>query len=160
MTSNIQLENYMKHKKTFAPFKGVFSSDKLPELKEKEPFCAIVNYDPSNKQGSHWCGIAYYNSTPMWFDSYGMKPDADDIVLDDTTHFSKFLKKHSGGKEIKYNKRDFQALESSTCGLWAVLFCLYGLPNETNKPWVYFKKQNQKYNDELVKKMINIEIAK
>ena len=41
----------------------------------------------------------------QWFDSYGMKPDASDLILNDKTNFTTYLKKYSN--KIDYNKIDY-----------------------------------------------------
>jgi hypothetical protein len=49
MTTNLQLDKYLKSKKTIAPFEGVFPSNKLPNVPKNHNFClqsptAVSNY--------------------------------------------------------------------------------------------------------------------
>lgn len=78
-----QIVKYLKHdettnndelnklgKKIFGEkFKGVFSSDRIPEFKSKE--MAIVNLDGSNKSGSHWVAFYKENNNLWIYDSFG-----------------------------------------------------------------------------------------
>lgn len=74
--SNIDIEKIMK---TVKYFRGVFSSDLLPnKMKNKES--GIINLQTSLEPGSHW--ICYYNNTDNkyveYFDSYGL-PSSEKI---------------------------------------------------------------------------------
>ncbi|GBN88411.1 hypothetical protein AVEN_170569-1 [Araneus ventricosus] len=54
-------------------FRGVFSSDTIPMLKEKSAI--VVNADKSSEPGSHW--LAFYQEADDidFFDSYGNPPE-------------------------------------------------------------------------------------
>lgn len=153
MTTNVQLADYLKYKKTIAPFQGVHCSSGLPDLPKDKPFCMIVNYDPCSKQGSHWCALAYKHGKCYWFDSYGLKPDASDKLLSDKTDFKGYLNKYSS--EILYNHIDLQDIKTSVCGLYSVYFCLYGLPAQNKDKWARFGKSTKK-NDEIIKELVPI----
>ena len=104
MTTNLQLDKYLSSKKSIAPFEGVFPSNKLPNVPKNHNFCLVANYDPSNKEGSHWVALSVINGKAQWFDSYWMKPDASDLTLNDKTNFTTSLKRYSD--KIDYNKID------------------------------------------------------
>ena len=153
MTTNLQLDKYLKSKKTIAPFEGVFPSNKLPNVPKNHNFCLVANYDPSNKQGSHWVALAVIDGKALWFDSYGMKPDASDLILNDKTNFTQYLKKYSN--TIDYNKIDYQQMESDVCGLYACYFCLYGLPENNIKAWNW-ASDNKKQNDAQIERLVPV----
>lgn len=154
MTSNVQLDNYIKkQKKTFAPFVGVFPSDKLPNVDKGQDFCLITNYDPSTKNGSHWVALAIKGNKAYWFDSYGIKPDGDDLILNDKTKYLPYLTKYSN--DIIYNHIDLQALESEVCGLYACYFCIHGLPARNKEAWKMFS-QNTQLNDKKIKVLVRV----
>lgn len=50
-------------------FKGVFPSDKVPNLKQSES--AIVNLDDSSQPGSHWIAIVKHDGHLLVYDSFG-----------------------------------------------------------------------------------------
>jgi hypothetical protein len=154
MTTNIQLDEFMKkQKKTFAPFVGVFPSDKLPKINKGEDFCLITNYDPSFKNGSHWVALSVKGDKAYWFDSYGMKPDGDDLILDDKTRYMPYLLKYSD--DIIYNHIDLQALDSEVCGLYACYFCIHGLPAKNKDAWKMFTS-NTKNNDKRIQTLVKV----
>lgn len=153
MTTNLQLDTYMKkQKKTYAPFIGVFPSDQLPAT-NKSNFSLITNYDPSFKQGSHWVALAVRDGKAYWFDSYGMKPDADDLILSDDTNYTAYLKKYS--HDIIYNHIDLQSLGTEVCGLYACYFCIHGLPAKNKEAWKMFTK-NTEMNDKRIQKLVSV----
>jgi hypothetical protein len=53
-------------------YKGTFTSDAIPFLTDKRPYC-IVNLDNSHQSGSHWIGIAKYPKKDRYlvYDSFG-----------------------------------------------------------------------------------------
>lgn len=55
-------------------FKGVFPSDKIPQLDSLKRY-AIINLDNSKQPGSHWIAIAYDDSDDslLVYDSFGRK---------------------------------------------------------------------------------------
>ncbi len=50
-------------------FKGVYASDKLPNMKNKESL--ILNVDKSNQRGSHWVALIKHNNKVYIYDSFG-----------------------------------------------------------------------------------------
>lgn len=50
-------------------FKGVYASDKIPKLKNKEMI--IANLDTSGEPGSHWVAIVKDNNKTLVYDSFG-----------------------------------------------------------------------------------------
>jgi hypothetical protein len=82
----------------------------------------------------HWTCITKNNGNYVWFDSYGLKPDAEfdfispemQYILDEKDHIlTKLLNKAvSKGGSWTYNKIKFQLQEPfiNTCGRWTASF--------------------------------------
>lgn len=69
-TNNKQLLKIAR--KFFGPrFIGVFSSDHIPVMKNKQ--IAIVNLDDSSEPGSHWISIIKVKNKTYIYDSFGRK---------------------------------------------------------------------------------------
>lgn len=51
-------------------FKGVFPSDKIPQLNDLSPYC-ILNLDRSGEPGSHWIALAKTATGALVYDSFG-----------------------------------------------------------------------------------------
>ena len=62
----------------FGPaFKGVFPSNKVPRLTQKQPYL-IANTDRANQPGTHWLALARYLKNPnmvFLYDSFGRPTD-------------------------------------------------------------------------------------
>ena len=82
----------------------------------------------------HWTTISLNNGKYVWFDSYGLKPDAEfdfispemQSILDEKDHvLTKLLNKAvSNGGSWTYNKIKFQLQEPeiNTCGRWVTSY--------------------------------------
>ena len=163
MTSNVQLEGYIKkhkHRLHNQNFLGVFPSDQLPNLSGRNE-CMIINYSPSSDDGTHWIAMRNLNNAlkpAEYFDSYGLHPDEADSILGLTTNFTAYLKEHSSTMFI-YNTIDLQSWRQGEdeCGEWCLLFLMEGLPNVNNKVWSRFLAQKYKHiRDKMVKRYIHI----
>ena len=131
MTSATQLKEAAQG----APgFLGVFSSDNLPTRFEPGE-SLIANYDAKDRPGSHWIAMKRVpDGSGLYFDSFGLAPDAEDNILHDRTTFGKWLQAHSTGP-IRWNRFDFQSLADNTCGQWATTFVKIGvLPPPSTSP--------------------------
>ena len=131
MTSATQLKEAAQG----APgFLGVFSSDNLPDRFEPGE-SLIANYDAKDRPGSHWIAMKRApDGSGLYFDSFGLPPDAEDSILRDNTTFGQWLRSHSNG-EIHWNRFDFQSLADNTCGQWATTFVKIGvLPPPSTSP--------------------------
>lgn len=132
MTSSKDLRKALKG---LTGFRGVFSSDMLPGT-FRPGECLIANYDPSGKPGSHWIAMMLKpGGEALYFDSFGMKPDAEDNILHDRTRFGEWLRRHAGRIRrdpfVRHNKVDLQSLASNACGDWSAFFCMAGaLPED------------------------------
>jgi len=161
MTTNFQLENYLRNEKGFL---GVFPSDKLPKYPPSGS-SLIANYSKSGERGSHWVAMRGLNSIHTeYFDSYGFQADDDDLLLGETTNFENYLKNNSINGKYTTNKIELQSLNSDVCGEYSAWFIKNGLPelfynNKViiNPKWREFIKQNNSYmNDKLIKKIVGI----
>ena len=161
MTTNFQLENYLKNEKGFL---GAFPSDKLPE-NPKSGSSLIVNYSKYGEKGSHWVSMRGLNSVNTeYFDSYGFNADDDDLLLGETTHFKNYLEKNSINGKYTVNMLNLQQLTSDVCGEYSAWFIKWGLPELfyngkviVNPRWKpYIKNNNSFMNDKLIKKSVGI----
>ncbi len=144
MTSNVQLEDYIKRNKNKMHnknFLGVFPSDELPEINTHNA-CCIINYSPSTiSDHGHWVACLYLNQpnkSPYFFDSYGFPPDRDDAVLNVETDMKDWILRHSSTGKYDYNKFDFQAYSgpnNDVCGEFACVCVVEGPPNSSVPIW-------------------------
>jgi hypothetical protein len=70
-TYSSTLEN-IGDKLLFYKFRGVYASDKIPQLNDIKPYC-ILNLDKSNEPGSHWIALAKKKDKNecLVYDSFG-----------------------------------------------------------------------------------------
>lgn len=80
----------------------------------------IVNYSQSGTRGTHWIAFLFRGILDycLYFDSFGMRPSADNPFIHENSHFRSFLKLWNSG--FKFNKYDLQSLDSHVCGLYAL----------------------------------------
>ena len=121
MTTNIFLLELAKRLK-IKNFRGVFMRDGLSNMTPQKQESGILNFDPSDKAGSHW--IAWYicdkrEKKVYYFDSYG-------------TAVPKELRVYLNGKIFR---SDFiiQNLNSDICGELCMAF-IY-LMDKTDKSY-------------------------
>jgi len=98
-------------------FLGVYSLDTIPK-RMKTKTCLIFNDQKAEMPGRHWLGLVHTKSNEYQiFDSYGVKIDLIKPYL-------KFK-----NPKFLYNTGTFQSSETSTCGLYALYFCINILLN-------------------------------
>ena len=161
MTTNFQLEHYLRNEKGFL---GCFPSNRLPK-NPPSGSSLIVNYSKAGERGSHWVGMRNLNTSNVeYFDSYAFDPDDEDLLLGETTNFKEYLKTNSQNGKYTVNMLNFQSLTSDVCGEYASYFIKYGMPEMNNNgrvtinpKWKEFIKQNNSIlNDRLIKKIVGI----
>jgi len=157
MSYDYQIESYLKSK--VPHFLGCFASDELPK---NPPYGSslIVNYSKRDTAGTHWVAIHGLETNKVtFFDSYGFRPDAEDIILSVHTNFTAYLKNHSTNNTYTYNELNLQDVESDVCGEYACKFLKDGLPMSRtgviNKKWEKYVKSNDTHrNDKWIKQEI------
>lgn len=168
MSSNIQIENYMrKHFK--GTFLGCFCADDLPNNPPPNSNL-IANYSDSDDPdgGTHWVAMINLNSDngdpSLFFDSYGGSPDFEDVVLQKQTNFKRYMERHSGGS-YGHNNINIQSRDGDACGHYAVhsilsqsIPSLTGQKRSANKAWARFTSafNSPEENDALIKQMIKL----
>ena len=105
------------HRETKDIFLGVYASNTLPIIPRNKKIALIVNTDPANKPGQHWCAFYFTPSSVYFFDSYGNSPY--------TSSFHRLMRqrryKHVFGRRIQGNGR--------VCGYYCVYFILAMIRN-------------------------------
>ena len=96
-------------------FHGTHPADKLPRNPVKAVSTGyIVNTDPAGKPGEHWLAIWTKGNVCEVFDSYGLPL---------TTYSDPELQKwFSQWKHVLQNQDTLQALDSQTCGHYAIMY--------------------------------------
>ncbi len=111
---NVEFDDYFKKCEAIYPsFLGVFSLDTCPRNIKNRTFF-ILNMSRSNELGSHW--ISVVKSSPNLveiFDSLGTKYE----ILKPYLKFNK-------NSNIVFNDCAFQLPTSTTCGFFAITFCV------------------------------------
>jgi len=95
-------------------FRGVFMRDTLPTSPPYKKECAVVNYDSSNSNGTHWTAYRKISNIIIYFDSMGdLRPPAE-------------LLKYFGDENLLYyNQERYQSPNSVICGQLCIKFLLY-----------------------------------
>lgn len=103
-------------------FRGVYPRDSFLRLNIYEhynhtsPCLFVCNLDEKDLPGSHWIVVEVNKSKRkvLYFDSYGMPPIYDDLLL----------KLASTGYEILWNNITLQDFDTTVCGQYCIIFCL------------------------------------
>jgi hypothetical protein len=125
-TTNIELDRVGKQ--MFGnKYHGTYSSDQLPSLSSRQPYC-IINVDPISKGGSHWVGCCY-------------DPKRDDLLIYDSFGRStsklipSIVKKYGQGRVVDTDQDVEQSSKESSCGHRSLSF-LYAFDK---LGWAYAK---------------------
>lgn len=140
--SNYEIMDLIKHNELDHYFGGVYSKDKLEELKPTKFY--IINLQNSNSGGgTHWTAFYYSKLRSIYFDSYGFPPPKE--------------VENKIGSYI-FNDSDIQDFNSSACGFYALYFIKF-LHDKTNKEEAFkiflklFKNETIK-NDKILYNLI------
>ena len=97
-------------------FKGVFPSDKIPQLNDLSPYC-ILNLDKSGEPGSHWIALAKMrNGNTLFYDSFGR----DGVKLIPNVRYS------GNGRIINTERDSEQRVSQTNCGARCIGFlCIF-----------------------------------
>lgn len=125
-------------------FVGVFASDQLPQIKNKESFSFIMNTALSNDPGEHWQAIYNDQSSDYieFFDSYGKKP---------AKHVGEYLKQFH--KKVIYTTNEIQSynINSVLCGYFSMFYIIMRYKHFHPYDIIYrFGMNNEKSNDEIL----------
>ena len=131
--------------KTFKCFKGVYSSDNIPQF-TNFPIHIIVNTDPSYKKGEHWVAISINeNGFGEYFDSFGLPPLKKDLF--------NFMTKNCKNSWI-YNKLCLQNVTSTTCGHYCVLYTMFRCSGKSTRDFLMRFSTNQLKNDKMLENLL------
>ena len=166
MSSNIEIENYMK-KNFNGTFLGCFCADDLPNNPPPNSNL-IANYSDRDDAdgGTHWISMINLNpdngNPSLFFDSYGGDADFEDVVLQKQTNFKRYMDRHSGGS-YAHNNINIQSRDGDACGHYAVhsimtqsIPSLTGQKRSANSAWKDFTScfNTPEDNDRLIKQKI------
>jgi hypothetical protein len=131
---------------------GTFPCDKLSSFKIPSHACGvIVNFDPSNKPGSHWIALYFdRNKNVEYFDTYARNIKTNIDIYN-------FIRSR-GNKHVKFLTGDsIQHDDSSVCGHYSILFFLCRSKGISFQHFVNtFKDQtNSGDYDTTVKRIVN-----
>ena len=101
-------------------FKGVFPSDRIPQLTEKQPY-AILNLDNSTQLGSHWIALSRIDDKhSVIYDSFGRQH----------SHIIPSVKYSGNGKILNTDLDKEQKDIEKNCGsrslAWLILLDKFG----------------------------------
>lgn len=114
---SVQL-NAILSKRLPGNFKGVFSSDLLPDAKSfKEPWSMCLNLECSHRRGSHWiCWVKTGTGIIHHFCSYGSPPEM--------ATWLQFLKRNSKDGHWVMQRRKIQGEFTPYCGHYCIYFII------------------------------------
>ena len=117
--STEQLERLAKqHPSLSTYYVGVYAADTLPKTPwYRCPQAYIVNTDPKHRSGRHWIALWTDGDIIQLMDSYGLP-----LAAHQTPHLQTWLRKHF--KVVESNTKSLQALDSATCGHYALKFLI------------------------------------
>ena len=123
-------------------FRGVFPADKLPPVPKTRVLsdAYIVNTDPEGQPGEHWLAIWTRNRVCEVFDSYGLP-----LSTYKNPQLQAWFKQW---KEVITSDHTLQAMDSQTCGHYALLFLKAKARNESFQDFLaQWNSQNLVLND-------------
>ena len=140
---NFDIEQAMNKSGYDNIFHGCFLKDNVPEL--KTGFYIINLQSSKDGNGTHWCTLYVINPVySIWFDPFGFPPPIE---------IEHLLKNYN------YNKVDIQNIDSSTCGYYCIAFIKYmhgtDNPKTSLNTFINLFKQNTKYNDKILSKILS-----
>lgn len=105
--TNFQISRYYQNNPQYG---GCLSKDQLTKMKPNGKFYIVNMMSSTSGNGSHW--VMVYDCDPVcifYADSYGISAPPEIIT---------FMKK--SGKQLRYNHLQFQQINSSECGEYAI----------------------------------------
>lgn len=125
-------------------FLGVFACDKIPLIRDSlHPTFLVINTDKSNSPGSHWILFRLDSRSLEIYDSLGF---CDKRWIKFPKPLTNFLLRYRHTHKLLAIPR-LQSDNSSTCGLFAVYFCL-------SRQKISFTECLQKFSSDLLQNEI------
>lgn len=113
--SNVYIANFLAKLK-LKHWKGIFSSDNIPNFKKDENYAIVVNLSRSNERGSHFIVLVGCKGQVFLFDSLALPyPSLPQSI-------QKIMKLFNG---ISILARAIQSPHSLYCGFYCIYFILY-----------------------------------
>ena len=111
--SNVYIEGLLRSK--CCKFVGVYSCNNLPDLNRSCMFSLVCNLSEDDEPGTHFITILHTERNIIYIDPFGHPCENEKIQT--------FIR--SFDRAPIYNETQIQDYESSFCGFYAILFCLY-----------------------------------
>ena len=144
--SNHQLETLAKQDPSLTPYlAGVFAADTLPSKpKRVQPQAYIVNTDPQDRPGRHWIELWTDGHVCEKMDSYGLP-----LTYYQSSPLETWLRRH--WNIIESNTQSLQALNSATCGHYALKYLVDKSQGKTLRDFLdQFSRYDYVHNDALI----------
>jgi hypothetical protein len=120
-------------------FAGVYSSNERPQFQRGK--CYILNTQCICSYGEHWISVYYPRLGPIEiFCSFGYGPN--------TYQFLNIRKNY------KYNNKQLQSLNSTTCGHYCCAFLIHRTNGFSFNQFINLFTNNTEFNDRLVQEFI------
>ena len=130
-------------------FLGTFPFDQVP-ITHRKKFSLVINTSSSHEPGDHWLALVYKDNIFYFLDSYGR--NFTDLTFSE--EFRLAIKKYTGKKKCKYNKKLLQQLTSNTCAGYAIYFVIMMSDDVSLKNALKPFNNNLKYNDDYITSLI------
>lgn len=137
-------------------FIGVFPCDIHPKINtNKQQYSLIFNTGDSSTAGEHFVAIYFNKKTFYYFDSFGRKPDDNNIIK----FLSKQICKQRRKKKLIVWNKPVQDVNSSYCGFYCIGFLLHKYYKFKNFEKI-FQSNNLINNDKIITNFIIKNIPK
>ena len=135
MFSEADFKRYFDMEGKILTYEDLEKYNSIEELLPDEKDFKIILTETKPNSG-HWCGLARKNNNIMWFDSYGLAPDAElkyipkfmnRLLHQNVPQIHRLLKTcKKAGFTNEFNHYKFQAEGEHicTCGRWTIFFIL------------------------------------
>ena len=156
--NNVQLEYLARYDPALKPyFYGVVACDRLPKKPTRRTCGYIVNTDPHDTPGKHWLGIWTKGDVCEVMDSFALP-----LEYYQAEPLNEWIVKH--WKYIVTNTRSLQAMNSESCGHYALMYLKERANGQTLQEFLnQFSKHDYVANDhkvgQVLKRLICNEIA-
>ena len=152
LLTNFEIQKYYKNE---PKFKGVYSGDNLPKVKD---WAYVINLDEYSDIGTHWVALYMQNNnnnnnnnnkynSVIYFDSFGVQHIPKEIK----TFINRPSSSASHDENIKTNIFRIQAYDSIICGYFCIGFIDFMLKGKALTEYTnLFSPNNFKKNDDII----------